>query len=122
MEKGNHSMERVRLPLQYTIRQSGTRGRLISHFYWWEDRGMPSSPSQMEERFHQMVWSGAKMPQLTGEILHLLYHRRESRLRHYRRPSGTNGSTDERLRHLLPRGMLFRRLQPHRLPWTSRPP
>src|ERR1700731_3894790 len=115
MEKGNHSMERVRLPLEYTVRQSGTRGRLISlllvgrsrHAFIAQSDGGEISSNALVRR---------EMPQLTGEILHLLYHRRESRLRHYSRPSGTNGSTDKRLRLLLPRGMLFRRLQPHRLP------
>ena len=55
-------MERVRLPLEYTVRQSGARGPLMSHFYRWEDLGMPSSPSQRGEGFHQMVWSGANAP------------------------------------------------------------
>src|ERR1700730_14625686 len=36
------SMERVRLPLEYTVRQSGARGHLISHFYWWVDCGVPN--------------------------------------------------------------------------------
>ena len=87
-------MERVRLPLEYTVRQSGARGRPISHFYWWEDRGMPSSPVRRRRDF--IKWSRpGRMPQLTRELLHLLYLRRESRLRHYRRPSGTDRLTKD---------------------------
>jgi AcrR family transcriptional regulator len=34
-------------------------GALMSLLSWWVDRGMPSSPEQMDDVFHQMVWSGA---------------------------------------------------------------
>jgi AcrR family transcriptional regulator len=40
-------------------------GALMSLLSWWVDRGMPASPEQMDDLFHQMVWSGAKAA--TGE-------------------------------------------------------
>ncbi len=41
-------------------------------------------------------WSGpARMPQLVGEFLHLLYLGRESRLRHYRRSLSQDRLTND---------------------------
>ena len=37
-------------------------GALMALLSWWVDRGMPSSPEQMDNVFHQMVWSGANAP------------------------------------------------------------
>jgi AcrR family transcriptional regulator len=37
-------------------------GALMSLLSWWVDRGMPSSPEQMDDVFHQMVWSGTSAP------------------------------------------------------------
>lgn len=37
-------------------------GALMSLLSWWVDRGMPASPEQMDDVFHQMVWSGASVP------------------------------------------------------------
>jgi AcrR family transcriptional regulator len=34
-------------------------GALMSLLSWWVDRGMSPSPEQMDDVFHQMVWSGA---------------------------------------------------------------
>ena len=34
-------------------------GALMSLLSWWVDRGMSASPEQMDDVFHQMVWSGA---------------------------------------------------------------
>lgn len=33
-------------------------GSLLSLLSWWLDRGMPASPGEMDETFHQLVWSG----------------------------------------------------------------
>jgi AcrR family transcriptional regulator len=33
-------------------------GALFSLMSWWIDRGMHTSPAEMDEVFHQMVWSG----------------------------------------------------------------
>lgn len=33
-------------------------GALLSLLSWWIDRGMPTPPEQMDEVYHQMVWSG----------------------------------------------------------------
>jgi AcrR family transcriptional regulator len=34
-------------------------GAMISLMFWRLDHGKPSSPAQMDEVFHQMVWAGA---------------------------------------------------------------
>ena len=34
-------------------------GSLLSLLTWWLDRGMRESPAQMDEIYHQLVWSGA---------------------------------------------------------------
>jgi AcrR family transcriptional regulator len=33
-------------------------GSLLSLLTWWLDRGMLASPDEMDEMFHQLVWSG----------------------------------------------------------------
>jgi AcrR family transcriptional regulator len=33
-------------------------GALLSLMSWWIDRGMPASPEQMDELYHQLVWCG----------------------------------------------------------------
>jgi AcrR family transcriptional regulator len=33
-------------------------GAMISLMFWWLDHGKPTSPAQMDEVFHQMVWAG----------------------------------------------------------------
>jgi AcrR family transcriptional regulator len=40
-------------------------GALFSLMSWWIDRGMPTTPEQMDDLFHQMLWSGASCA--TGE-------------------------------------------------------
>jgi AcrR family transcriptional regulator len=37
-------------------------GALFSLLSWWLDSGMPASPAQMDDLYHQMVWSGASTP------------------------------------------------------------
>jgi AcrR family transcriptional regulator len=37
-------------------------GALLSLLSWWIDRGMPASPAQMDDLYHQMVWSGVSAP------------------------------------------------------------
>jgi AcrR family transcriptional regulator len=37
-------------------------GALLSLLMWWIRRGMRESPAEMDELFHQMVWSGAEAP------------------------------------------------------------
>jgi len=34
-------------------------GALVSLLTWWVNRGMPESPAQMDDHYHQMFWSGA---------------------------------------------------------------
>lgn len=34
-------------------------GALFSLMNWWIDRGMSATPEQMDDLFHQMLWSGA---------------------------------------------------------------
>jgi len=41
-------------------------GAMISLMFWWLDHGKPSSPAQMDEVFHQMVWAGAHA--MTGRV------------------------------------------------------
>lgn len=33
-------------------------GALLSLLTWWLDRGMRESPAEMDELFHQMIWTG----------------------------------------------------------------
>jgi AcrR family transcriptional regulator len=33
-------------------------GAFLSLLSWWLDRGMPTSPQQMDDLFHSLVWSG----------------------------------------------------------------
>jgi AcrR family transcriptional regulator len=33
-------------------------GAMLSLLSWWIDRGLPMTPAQMDDLFHQMVWSG----------------------------------------------------------------
>jgi AcrR family transcriptional regulator len=33
-------------------------GALLALLWWWLDHGMPKSPSEMDNLFHQMVWGG----------------------------------------------------------------
>lgn len=33
-------------------------GAMLSMMSWWLDHGKPSSPMEMDEAFHQMVWAG----------------------------------------------------------------
>jgi AcrR family transcriptional regulator len=37
-------------------------GALLSLLSWWLDSGMPASPAQMDDLYHQMVWSGLSAP------------------------------------------------------------
>ena len=37
-------------------------GALMSLMSWWIDRGMPAAPEQMDDDYHQMVWSGVSAP------------------------------------------------------------
>jgi AcrR family transcriptional regulator len=37
-------------------------GALLSLLSWWMDHGMPASPSQMDDLYHRMVWSGVGVP------------------------------------------------------------
>ena len=40
------------------VRATALAGSLLSLLRWWIDRGDKVSPQQMDELFHQMVWSG----------------------------------------------------------------
>ena len=37
-------------------------GALLSLMSWWLDRGASASPEEMDDLYHQMVWSGIKTP------------------------------------------------------------
>lgn len=37
-------------------------GSLLSLLTWWLDHGMRASPEEMDETFHQLVWSGVTAP------------------------------------------------------------
>ncbi len=43
----------VRAALAY-----GFAGAMLSMMSWWLDHGKPSSPAEMDQAFHQMVWAG----------------------------------------------------------------
>jgi hypothetical protein len=43
-------------------RAQALAGALLSLMTWWIDRGRSSSPSQMDDLYHQMVWSGFTVP------------------------------------------------------------
>lgn len=43
-------------------RAQALAGALLSLMTWWIDRGRSSSPSQMDDLYHQMVWSGVTVP------------------------------------------------------------
>ena len=87
-------MEGERLPLEYTVRPE-RRSRAAD---------VPLIGGKVAAWLHHPVrwrldlikWSGpAPMPQLTGEILQLLYLRRESRLRHDRRSLSQDRLTND---------------------------
>lgn len=37
-------------------------GAMLSLLSWWIDRGMSMPPSEMDDLFHRMVWSGVGAP------------------------------------------------------------
>jgi len=45
-------------PAQRTARAHAFAGALLSPMSWWIDHGTPASPEEMDELYHQMVWSG----------------------------------------------------------------
>jgi AcrR family transcriptional regulator len=45
---------------QRTVLAHAFAGALVSLLGWWIDRGMPCSPEQMDDIFHQMVWCGVE--------------------------------------------------------------
>jgi AcrR family transcriptional regulator len=47
---------------QYTAQAHAFAGALFSMLNWWIDRGMPVSAAEMDDSFHQLVWSGVNMP------------------------------------------------------------
>lgn len=47
------------IPEQRTAIANALAGSLLSLMTWWINRGTPGSPKQMDDVFHQMVWSGA---------------------------------------------------------------
>jgi len=49
-------------PLLRTARAQALAGALLSLMSWWIDRGTSSSPAQMDDLYHQMVWSGVGVP------------------------------------------------------------
>lgn len=42
-------------------------GALLSLLKWWIDHGRPTTPEQMDETFHQMVWSGVTPAPASGK-------------------------------------------------------
>jgi AcrR family transcriptional regulator len=45
-----------------TARAQALAGALLSLMTWWMNHGRSSSPEQMDELYHQMVWSGDSTP------------------------------------------------------------
>jgi AcrR family transcriptional regulator len=53
---------RAMTPTGRAARAHALAGALLSMLTWWIQRGMPVSAEQMDELFHQMVWSGVTAP------------------------------------------------------------
>jgi AcrR family transcriptional regulator len=49
---------RAMTPTGRAVRAHALAGALLSMLTWWIQRGMPASAEQMDDLFHQMVWSG----------------------------------------------------------------
>ncbi|HEY1936617.1 MAG TPA: TetR/AcrR family transcriptional regulator [Candidatus Angelobacter sp.] len=47
-------------PIRRQALAHGFAGALFSLLQWWTDHGMPGSPAEMDETYHQMVWSGVR--------------------------------------------------------------
>jgi hypothetical protein len=46
-------------PKQRVAMSQGFAGAFLSLATWWVTQPSPASPEEMDEMFHQMVWSGA---------------------------------------------------------------
>jgi hypothetical protein len=53
---------RAMTPTGRAARSHALAGALISMLTWWIQRGMPASAEQMDDLYHQMVWSGVSSP------------------------------------------------------------
>jgi len=49
-------------PLLRTARAQALAGALLALMSWWIGRGTSSSPEQMDDLYHQIVWSGVSIP------------------------------------------------------------
>ncbi len=47
-------------PVRRQALAHGFAGALFSMLQWWLDHGMPGSPEEMDDTYHQMVWSGVR--------------------------------------------------------------
>jgi AcrR family transcriptional regulator len=52
------SPSRTIAPQQRTAMANAFAGALLSLMSWWVDHGAPASPEEMDDLYHQMVWSG----------------------------------------------------------------
>jgi AcrR family transcriptional regulator len=49
-------------PAQRAALAHALAGAMLSLLTWWVDHRMPMSPAEMDDLYHQMVWSGAGAP------------------------------------------------------------
>ena len=54
-------------PAARAVAAQALAGALLSLLKWWIDHGMPTPPEQMDESFHQMVWSGITVAPAGGK-------------------------------------------------------
>jgi AcrR family transcriptional regulator len=52
------SPSRTIAPQQRTAMANAFAGALLSLMSWWVDHGAPASPEEMDDLYHEMVWSG----------------------------------------------------------------
>jgi AcrR family transcriptional regulator len=55
---GELPASRTIAPAQRTALAHAFAGALLSLMSWWIDHGAPASPEELDELYHQMVWSG----------------------------------------------------------------
>jgi AcrR family transcriptional regulator len=53
---------RAMTPTGRAVRAHALAGALLSMLTWWIQHGMPASAEQMDDLYHQMVWSGVSAP------------------------------------------------------------
>jgi AcrR family transcriptional regulator len=59
---GQQQPERAVAAAQRAALAHALAGAMLSLLTWWIDHRMPMSPAEMDDLYHQMVWSGAGAP------------------------------------------------------------